>query len=101
MGTIYVGDVGTVFRVTITENDVALDISSASVTQFKFQSPGGTTKTVDAEFYTDGTDGILQYAVVDGDLDEEGTWILQVYLETPSPWEGHSTQYKFKVRTPI
>lgn len=96
MATVYVGDVGTVFRMTVIEDDVALDISSATVTQFKFKPPEGATKVVDADFYTDGTDGILQYSTEADLIDEAGRWILQVYLEMPV-WKGHSTQFKFKV----
>lgn len=78
--SIRVGDKGTEFRVTITDEDVAVDLSSASTLQLSFKKPSGDTLTVDAELYTDGTDGIIYYNTVEGDINESGMWRLQSYV---------------------
>jgi hypothetical protein len=81
---IHVGDVGTVFQRTIMDNDVAVDVSAATVKQYIFVRPDGSKLTVSAAFATNGTDGVLQYATVSGDLSMPGQWRLQVYLELPA-----------------
>lgn len=78
--SIRVSDIGTEFRVTITDEGTAVDISSATTLQMIFKKPSGETLTVDADLYTDGTDGIIFYNTVDGDIDESGIWKLQTYI---------------------
>lgn len=85
MTTIYVhnGDVGTIFRLTITDTDgTAIDVSTATVKYIYFQDPAGTKTQQTAAFYTDGADGKIQYTTVSGDIDSIGTWIVQGYVET-------------------
>ena len=69
MTTIYVhnGDVGTVFRLTITDTDgTAIDVSTATTKYIYFQDPAGTKTQQTAAFYTDGTDGKIQYTTIAG-----------------------------------
>ena len=85
MTTIYVhnGDVGTIFRLTIKDTaGAAIDVSTASVKYIYFQDPSGVKTQKTAAFYTDGTDGKIQYTTVAGDIDEVGTWMVQGYVET-------------------
>jgi hypothetical protein len=63
---IHLGDIGTVFEVTLKDCDVIVDISTATEMYIIFQKPDGTKLTFDAEFTTDGEDGKLQYVTVDG-----------------------------------
>lgn len=70
-------DIGTLFKVTINDGSATKDISYATTKQFIFKKPDGTIKTVTAGFYTDGTDGLLSYTTVSGDLDSVGLWKLQ------------------------
>lgn len=76
---IHVGDIGTQFIITVTDN-TAVDISTATTKQFIFKKPDGTKLTVSASFYSDGTDGKLTYTTVDGDIDIAGTWKLQTLV---------------------
>lgn len=94
--SIRVGDTGTEFRVTITDEDVAVDLSSASIIQLIFKKPSGDTLTVDATLHTDGTDGIIYYNAVDGDINESGIWKLQSYVMVGSAAYS-STVGTFKV----
>lgn len=73
-------DYGTEIRITVKENDVAIDISSSSITEFLIRKPDGTLLTVNADFYTDGTDGVLTYITVDGDTDIAGTYKFQARI---------------------
>ena len=83
----HINDIGTTFRVTVndttsTGGTSVANISTASTKTFIFGRPDGTAFTKTAVFVTDGSDGLLQYATVDGDLDKAGTWSLQVYVVT-------------------
>ena len=80
---IHNGDVGTIIRLTITEDDdtTAIDVSGASVKTFYFLKPDGTKENVDAEFDSDGTDGKLKYTTIAGDIDTVGRWQVQAYVE--------------------
>ncbi len=72
---IWVGDVGTVFRLTLMDGSTPVDIQSVTTKQVCFKKPDGTTvEKHDATFTTDGTDGKIEYAVEAGDLDDAGVW---------------------------
>jgi hypothetical protein len=80
---IHNADIGTIFRLTITDTDEAvIDVSSASVKYLYFQKPDGTKIKRTATFYTDGSDGIIQYTSISGDIDQTGLWQVQGYVET-------------------
>lgn len=94
---IHLNDIGTAFRVTVLDcNDLAIDVSSATSQQFVFLKPDGTKSTVNSSFYTDGTDGVLEYLSQSGDLDQLGKYKLQAIVTLPSgTWS--STIQSFKV----
>lgn len=78
-------DVGTIFRVTIQDFDgEVVDISPASTMELIFRRPNGSTFSRDASYYTDGTDGVIQYTSIAGDLNAVGTWKLQAKVTMPS-----------------
>lgn len=78
---IHLGDIGTTFRLTIVDcDDVAIDISTATVMSIIFKKPDGSTVSKVGTFYTNGTDGIIDYITLSGDLDvanEEIPWKIQ------------------------
>jgi hypothetical protein len=78
---IHVGDIGTIFRITIKDGDSIVDVSNVDSKIIYLQKPSGTTLQKTATFYTNGTDGIIQYVVSDGDLDEAGTWQIQAKVD--------------------
>ena len=84
--TIVVGDIGTVYEITVKDSTGAIvDISSATVTKkIKFEKPDQTTMDKNASFVTDGTDGKLKYTFIIGDIDQSGTWKAQGYVELSS-----------------
>ena len=71
---IHRGDIGTVFKVTIKDSSVVVDISSSTTKQLIFKKPSGEKLEKNASYFTDGS---ITYTTVDGDLDEEGMWKLQ------------------------
>ena len=97
MAEIHVGDVGTSFRAVIKdENDEIVDVSGATTKTITFKKPDGTLLVKDAELYTDGTDGIIEYISEENDLDDCGNWRLQGRVVFAS---GHwkSSIHDFKV----
>ena len=81
---IHVGNIGTMFKCTVLSNDVAENISAATTKKIIFLKSDATRVEKDASFYPDGTDGILTYTTVDGDLSVAGVWRIQGYVEIGS-----------------
>ena len=75
-----VDDIGIAFKITIVDCDVPVNISAVSTKQILFYKPDGTVLTKTASFFTDGTDGILTYATVAGDLNAPGFWRIEAYI---------------------
>lgn len=82
---VHLGDIGTIFRATIKEDDVALDISGATTKELTFKKgeSGALLGPLPATFTTDGTDGLLEYKTILDDLDEEGLWLIQARVILP------------------
>lgn len=93
---IHLGDTGTQFRVTVQDCDeTVIDISDATTTEIIFKKPTGDTVTKLASFYTDGTDGIIKYTAVSGDIDTVGSWKIQSHIITPSgEWNSEFKSFK-------
>ncbi len=102
---IHLNDIGTIFRMTLLDGTTPVNISNATTKQLIFKKPSSVVVTQTAVFYTDGSDGIIQYTIVDGDLSETGEWqklyisrngccdnysvCLQCY-PAPKPWSSAS-----------
>ena len=78
---IHVGDIGTIFRITIKDGTSIVDVSSVDSKIIYLQKPDGNTLIKNATLYTDGTDGIIQYVTESGDLDQAGTWQIQAKID--------------------
>jgi hypothetical protein len=72
--TISINDIGTDLQITITESGAAVDISAATALAVILKKPSGVEVTKTALLLNDGTDGVLHYTTVSGDIDETGTW---------------------------
>jgi hypothetical protein len=96
MSVVHKGDIGTIFEITVTENDAVLDISTGSNLKLLFLKPSGTVLTKTGSFTTDGSDGKMEYQSQSGDIDEEGTWELQGKLDL-----GGGTFYTIAVAFPV
>lgn len=93
---VFVNDIGTVFRTTFKEDGEAVNISTATIKQIAFEPPSGIAVDKTAVFFTDGSDGIIQYVTVADDLHTGGIWKLQGYIVSPA-WQGHGDQVELKV----
>lgn len=96
---IHVGDVGTTIRITIQDIDSIgassiLDVSNATV-NIILEKPDGTSINRAASYITDGTDGLVQYITQAGDIDLQGTWSIQVQVNTLSgSWKSSVGTFK-------
>lgn len=71
---IQVDDFGWIGKLTLKQDGTAVDISSYTTKQFVLRDPDGTAAVKTADFDSDGTDGILKYTILTGDIDAAGNW---------------------------
>ena len=76
------GAIGSTIQLTIvSQSGTAVDISTATLTSALFmRAPSGVVLTKTPSFSTDGTDGIIVYDTISGDLSEHGQWKVQFRL---------------------
>jgi hypothetical protein len=78
MADLQVGNVGSVIRRTVKDQDgTAIDLSTASPKQFLIRRADGSVVTKSVSFTNSGTDGKVQYTTVAGDLNTPGLYRLQ------------------------
>jgi len=92
-----VGDIGTIIRYTTTT-----DISGASTLTLKYLKPDGSGSTIAGEWTASvySTYSAQYTTTAATDLDQEGTWILQVYADLAA-WAGHAEKKEFTVKSNI
>ena len=77
IGEVHVGDIGTIFRHTVYDQDGDIvDISTADPIKIIFNKPDGTALVKTAELTGDGTDGQMEYTTITADLSVAGTLIF-------------------------
>ena len=83
---VHKGDVGTpiVLELISNKTNLVIDVSGSTAISFLFEKPSGDTMLRVGSLYTDGTDGMIEYVTVDGDVDEEGKWEAEGYVVTPT-----------------
>ncbi|MBT8448859.1 MAG: hypothetical protein KJO69_04170 [Gammaproteobacteria bacterium] len=95
---IHVGDIGTVFRIALTDCDVAVDLTGATTLEIIFLKPDATSVTKTATLFGVATDGVIQYSTIADDLDTAGIWKMQAKITLPTgTWS--SDVEKFRVYT--
>lgn len=88
---VHVGDIGTKLRL-----DAGESIAAATLLRIYYKKPSGDTGYWTATL--EGTD-YATYTTVDNsddDLDEDGNWELQLYIESPD-WTGFGEAARFHV----
>lgn len=99
---LYMGAVGLVIELTIKELnentgiESIVDVSDATIKRIHIRKPNGVVLQKPSTFKTDGTDGIVQYITILGDLDIAGLYKCQAYISTPS-FTGYSSIVSFTV----
>lgn len=93
---IHVGDVGTAFRATISdENCNIVDLSDYEEYQLIFGKPDKSVIAKTATLYTDGTDGIIQYLSTADFLDQPGLWQVQGHVtKTGGQWKSNIVEFR-------
>lgn len=103
---LHLGDVGTSIEILINEcvNGVTtiVDLSTASLINIRFRKFDGTILDVIGSVYQggengNGTDGIVQYITVPGDIDVLGKWSMQVKITFPTGEFNSSIDKTIKV----
>jgi hypothetical protein len=80
-GEIHVGDIGTVFTITIKDGSSAVDVSTATTKEILVTKPDGTEVTWAASFVTSGADGKIKYTTASaGDLNQVGAYRIQAHI---------------------
>lgn len=69
-----ISDLGTSLQITVKEDDAIVDISTATATDIILRKPDGTEVEKTGSLLTDGTDGIVAYSTLSGDIDQKGIW---------------------------
>ena len=80
---IHLNDVGTSIRVRVQEDNANVDISTATTLLIFLKKPSGITTQYTANLVNDGTDGLMHYVSVSGDIDEIGSWRGQGFVVLP------------------
>lgn len=88
----YVGDVGTLLRVS-----VGTDISDATTVRLYITKPDATTATWVGAVSDCGKE--ITYTILSGDWDQDGEYLLQSYVVTPGgTWYGDTVAFKILAR---
>ena len=84
--TIYVNEIGKVFRV-----ECVAELLGATVTELHVRKPDGTVVEWSADI---SDESVLVYSSVEGDLDQVGIYTLQSYVENQyGKYHGDATQF--------
>lgn len=95
---IHESDIGTVFEITVEEDDVAIDISGVVTKQVILMAPDETATAYDAAFVTDGSDGKMKYTTTsDAILTPAGVWFLQARVAWSASQDWKSDIHEFRV----
>lgn len=97
--THFVDDVGTSFRFTLQDQDCdPVDLSTQTAMDVLFKRGDGVTFSRTAVIVNaPGTDGVLEYLTIAGDLSQPGRWSAQARV-TIASGTFHSTVVHFEVR---
>lgn len=97
MAKFHLNDIGSVIVITLRNEGLPVNLSQTTVRQLQLRKPGAAANIIrTANLVTDGTEGKMQYTWAAGDLDIVGTWLLMVYIESPT-LHLHSDIVQFEV----
>jgi len=98
---VHVGDIGTIVKVTIQEEGVAINLTDATTMKIKFQRKDKTTFEMDALIWEDDPEqGIIYCLSVEDTFDLKGEWSIQGYVIFPTG-EWHTAKETFTVEDNI
>jgi len=97
---IHQDDIGTRFLVTVKDDGVAVNLTSATLKQLNFRKPDDSVLNRTASGLGGGSEssGIMYYDTVSGDLDAVGVYKMQGKVTIPSG-TFYTDIYTFKVHS--
>lgn len=92
-------DTGVCIPVEIRRGDNTVEslLGSATALKMYFRKPSGESIQRTAVLVNDGSDGLMKYTTVAGDLDEVGSWLVQAGF-TLGGFVGRTSHATFYVR---
>jgi hypothetical protein len=91
---IHVGDVGTIFELTIKDDDGIVDLTGYTLADIYFKKPDGSVVQKTGAVDPTPTTGIVRYTTITGDLDLEGCWLIQAKIGlTGGTWSSDIQQF--------
>jgi len=102
VNSIKVNDVGVILERTLVQSDgvTAFPVDTATVIRLDLLYPDETVASFTSELSTDGLDGAVRYVTEEGDLDQEGHYVGQFYIEIDGA-KLHSDRFHFDVEATI
>ena len=94
---IHIGDIGTIFEVTLMDDLVAEDIGGATALEIVFEKPDKSLVVNVASLSGDGSDGKIRYTTsLATELDQKGNWKIQavVTYATGKTWSSDIDKFK-------
>lgn len=89
-----------VFRMAVVNQFGLVEpLTNATEMVFLFEKPDGTVEERDAEWVTDGSDGLMQYETLATDIDQAGIWLVQGKVVLPEGKYYSKEKLRFRVLT--
>ena len=96
--SIHANDYGTIFKLTIKDQDGAVvNLAAATEKKIILKPPQSAVVIKDASFDTDGEDGVIKYVTIDSDIAKAGTWQIQARIILPNIGRRYSQIQSFNV----
>lgn len=91
-------DFGWIGRLTLKQDGIVVDISGYPTKEFFLVDPDGVSSSAKtATFDSDGTDGILKYTILTGEIDAVGDWKVFARIKKANT-ELTSDPHEFSVK---
>jgi hypothetical protein len=96
--SLQVDDQGTIIRTTLrNQDDDPINLTGHTSLVFRFQKPDSSVVEKVALVQGDDADGTVYYVTEEAFLDQAGTWLFQVFVETPAgAWHSDTSSFQVK-----
>lgn len=81
---IHANDVGTKLSIKVVDEGEIVNLANATTLAIMIRKPNGLVLTFAGQLETDGTDGIMYYITIPGDIDEAGNYKIQGRVTLPN-----------------
>ena len=93
---IHIGDIGTIFEITLMDDLAVVNVAPASEMLIIFTKPDGSKVINAAKLTGDGSDGKIRYVItLSTELDQNGSWKIQANVTLPSgQWSSNIDRFR-------